>query len=296
MLMRKFKIITDSACDLSYAIINSLDVGYLGLSCDLEGKKIIEDAGQSFSYKEFYERLRNGAIPKTSQVNPMSFSKEFEKWINKDYDILYIGFSAALSGTCNSALIAKEDLLDKYPECNITIIDTKAATSGQGLLVYMAAKLKEEGKNIDEIVQYIEDSRKRLYHFFTVKDLKYLERGGRISATSAIFGRVLNINPILKVSEEGTLEFMEMVRGEKKVVKELVKNIEKNIDDVNIDSIFISHADNEEAVEYLCRLIKEKFNVKNIIVNYMGLVIGSHTGEGAIGVYFLGKERFEKKN
>lgn len=292
--MRQLKIITDSGCDLSYELINSLDIGYLGLSCDLEGRKIIEDAGQSFSYKEFYKELRNGAMSKTSQVPPMSFSEEFEKWIHEDYDILYIGFSSALSGTCNSALIAREELLEKYPECNIRIIDSKAATSGQGLLVYMAAKLKEEGRNIDEIAEFIEDSKKRLYHFFTVKDLKYLVRGGRISTTSAILGQVLNINPILKVSEEGTLEFMEMVRGDRKVLKGLVKNIEKNINDVNIDSIFISHADNDEAVQILCKLINEKFNVKNIIVNYMGLVIGSHTGYGAVGVYFLGKERTEK--
>lgn len=294
--MKKFKIITDSACDLSYEIINSLDIGYLGLSCDLEGRKIIEDAGQSLSYIEFYERLRNGAMSKTSQVPPISFSEEFEKWISKDYDILYIGFSSALSGTCNSALIAREEILEKYPECNIRIIDSKAATSGQGLLVYMAAKLKEQGKDINEIAQYVEESKERVYHFFTVKDLKYLERGGRISTTSAIFGKVLNIKPILTVSEEGTLEFMEMVRGEKKVLKQLVKNIEKNINNENIDTIFISHADNDEAVQYLCKLIKEKFNVKDIIINYMGLVVGSHTGYGAVGVYFLGKERAEKQN
>lgn len=292
--MRKIKIITDSSCDLSYEIINSLDIGYLGLECELEGKKIVEDCGQSFSYREFYKKLRNGAMPRTSQVSPINFSKEFEKWIGKDYDILYIGFSSALSGTCNSALIAREEILEIYPESKIIIIDTKAATSGQGLLVYIASRLKEEGKSIDEIAQYIEDEKRNVYHFFTVKDLKYLERGGRISTTSAILGKVLNINPILTVTEEGTLEFLEMVRGEKKVLRELVKKIEKNIDGVDIDTIFVSHADNDEAVKYLCKVIKEKFNVKDIIINYMGLVIGSHTGYGAVGVFFIGKEK-EKK-
>lgn len=293
--MRKFKLITDSGCDLSHEIINSLNIGYLGLECDLEGRKIIEDGGENLSYKNFYEKLRKGVMPKTSQINPQRFSQEFEKYISSDYDILYIAFSSALSGTYNSALIAREELLEKYPESNITIIDSKAASSGQGLLVFMAAKLKSEGKNIDEIVQYIEQNKKRLYHFFTVKDLRHLERGGRIRTTSAIVGSVLNINPVLTVNEEGALESIGKIRGEKKVLKELVKNIEKNASGINMDILFISHADNNKDVEYLCNLIKEKFNIKDIIVNYMGLAVGSHTGQGAFGIYFLGKER-EKRN
>lgn len=289
--MRKFKLITDSGCDLSYEIIDSLNVGYLGLECDLDGEKIIEDGGQSLRYKEFYEKLLKGAMPRTSQINPTRFFQEFEKYLSKDIDILYIAFSSGLSGTYNSALVAREELLEKYPEANIVIIDSKAASSGQGLLVYFAAKLKEEGKHINEIVQYVEESKKRLYHFFTVKDLRYLERGGRISSTSAMIGSMLNINPILTVSEDGFLKSMGKVRGEKKVIKELVENINKNINETNIDTIFISHADNDKAVEDLCKLIKEKFNVKEIIVNYMGLAVGSHTGQGAIGVYFLGRRK-----
>lgn len=289
--MRKFKLITDSGCDLSYEIINSLDIGYLGLECDLEGEKIIEDGGRNVDYKEFYKRLVKGAMPKTSQINPERFSQEFEKHISNNCDILYIAFSSALSGTYNSALIAREELLERYPESKIIILDSKAASSGQGLLVYMAAKLRDERKNMDEIIQFVEESKKRLYHFFTVKDLRHLERGGRISTTSAIVGSMLNISPILIVSHKGTLESVEKVRGEKKLLKELVKNIENNTDEINIDTIFISHADNDNAVKFLCSLIREKFNVKDIIVNYMGLAVGSHTGQGAIGVYFLGKER-----
>lgn len=292
--MRKFKLITDSGCDLSYEIISSLDIGYLGLECDLEGEKIIEDGGQSINYKDFYKKLSTGAMPKTSQINPERFSQEFEKYVSNNYDILYIAFSSALSGTYNSALIAREELLERYPESKIIILDSKAASSGQGLLVYMAAKLRDEKKNMDEIVQFIEESKKRLYHFFTVKDLRHLERGGRISTTSAIIGSVLNINPLLIVSEEGTLQSIGKIRGEKKVLKELVRHIDDNKNEVNINTIFISHADNDNAVEFLCGLIKEKFNVKDIIVNYMGLAVGSHTGQGAVGVYFLGKERDKK--
>lgn len=289
--MRRFKLITDSGCDLSYEIINSLNIGYLGLECDLDGRKIIEDGGQSLHYKEFYEKLLNGIMPRTSQINPTRFFREFEKYLSKNIDILYIAFSSGLSGTYNSALVAKEELLEEYPGANIVIIDSKAASSGQGVLVYFAAKLKEEGKCISEITQYIEESKKRLYHFFTVKDLRYLERGGRISSTSAIVGSMLNISPILTVTEDGFLKSIGKVRGKRKVLKELVENINKNINEVNINTVFISHADNDKAVEILSALIKEKFNVKEIIVNYMGLAVGSHTGQGAIGVYFLGKRK-----
>jgi DegV family protein with EDD domain len=287
--MRNFKIITDSGCDLSYEIVDSLDIGYLGLECDLEGNKLIEDGGRIINYKEFYEKLKNEAMPRTSQINPVRFSKEFEKYLSDDYDILYIGFSSALSGTCNSALIAKGELLERYPESNITIVDSKAASGGQGLLVYIAAKLKEEGKNICEITQYIQGIQKKLCSFFTVRDLKYLERGGRITTASAIFGKVLNINSILAVSKDGALEFVEMARGEKRVLKELVKKIEINVDGSNIGTILITHADNYNAAQYLCKVIREKFRVKDVIINYMGLAVGSHTGYGAIGIFFLGK-------
>lgn len=289
--MREFIIITDSGCDLSYQTITSLGVGYLGLQCDLDGDKLIEDGGKRLNYKEFYKKLLEGALPKTSQINPTRFIKEFEKYIYKNYDILYIAFSSALSGTYNSSLIAKDELLEKYPEANITIVDSKAASSGQGLLVYIASKLKESGRLIDEIVSIIEENKKQLYHFFTVKDLKYLERGGRITATAAIIGSMLNIYPTLTVSKQGTLEVIGKVRGEKKVIKELFNKICENSSETAIDTIFISHADNEKAVEHLCKLIREKFNVKNIIINYMGLAVGSHTGQGAIGVYFLGNYR-----
>ncbi|EKQ57016.1 MULTISPECIES: DegV family protein [unclassified Clostridium] len=289
--MRDFKIITDSGCDLSYEIINSLDIEYLGLECEIEGTRIIEDGGKILNYKNFYEKLIKGAMPKTSQITPNRFIQIFEKYISLKYDILYIALSSGLSGTFNSALTAREEILEKYPEANIKIIDSKAASSGQGLLVYTAAKLKEESKSLNEIVDYIEEYKRNLYHFFTVKDLKHLERGGRINSASAIVGSVLNITPILTVNEEGTLEVIKKIRGEKKVLKELIKYIGQNICENNLNTVFISHADNNESVEFLLCLIKEKFKVKDVIISYMGLAVGSHTGQGAVGVYFLGKRR-----
>lgn len=288
--MREFKLITDSCCDLSSEMINRYDIGYIGLVCKIEEEELIEDFGKSISYKEFYKRLSNGAMASTSQINPNRFYHEFEKYVRDGMDILYLAFSSALSGTYNSALIAKEEILDQYPGARIEIVDSKAASSGQGLLLYLAAKSKEQGKNIDEVKEEIIKNRKRLYHFFSVKDLKHLERGGRISKSTAIIGNALNIKPLLYVNENGELKSLTKVRGEKKVLKELIRKIEENIDGNEISEIFISHSDSD-LVDDLCALINEKFKVNTIITNYIGVVIGSHTGQGTIAVYFLGKEK-----
>lgn len=289
--MKKFKIITDSGCDLSYEMIKTLDLGYLGLVCDLDGENIIEDCGKSLSYSDFYDRLSKGSIPKTSQVNPNRFVDEFEKYLIDGYDILYIAFSSMLSGTYNSALIAKDELIDKYPNCNIEIIDTKSASGGHGLLVYTAVQLKLEGKTITEIVDAIEKLKKRLYCYFTVKDLKHLERGGRISSAAAMVGSILNITPILEVKNDGTLDTVGKIRGEKKAIKELINKIDENLGNEELNDIFVTHAHNHKGAEYLCQLLKEKYTPKNLEINYIGLAIGSHTGQGTVGVFFLGKER-----
>lgn len=289
--MKKFKIITDSGCDLSYETINALDLGYIGLVCDLDGDSIVEDCGKSLSYSDFYYKTSNGSIPKTSQINPNRFYNEFEKYLIDGYDILYIAFSSMLSGTYNNSLLAKEELLNKYTDCNIEIIDTKSASGGHGLLVYKAAQLKLEGKTITEIVYAIENLKNKLYCFFTVKDLKYLERGGRIGTAAAIVGSIINITPILEVKNNGTLDTIGKIRGEKKALKELINKIEESLGIEELSDIFITHAHNHKGAEYLCQLLGDKYKPKNIQINYIGLAIGSHTGQGAVGVFFLGKER-----
>lgn len=289
--MNKFKIITDSGCDLSYEIIKEYEIGYIGLICDLDDQRIIEDFGRTISYKDFYGRLSDGSMPKTSQINPNTFYDQFEKYLKEGYDIVYISLSSKLSGTYNSSLIARNELLEKYPDANITIIDSESASEGMGVLVYEAAKQKKAGKSINEIVSYVESIKNKLYCFFTVKDLKHLERGGRISSTAAMLGSILNINPILEVTHEGTLENVGKIRGEKKALKELVNKLDEHLGTSELKEVFITHADNEKAVEYIISLINEKYIPEKIHVNYMGLAIGSHTGQGAVGIFFLGAER-----
>ncbi|CAM2963181.1 DegV family protein [Hathewaya histolytica] len=292
--MNDFVIITDSGCDLSLDIVKFLNIEYMGLVCDLNGKEIIEDCGASLSYKDFYRAIREGASPTTSQINSFRFYTEFEKHVKDNNKVLYIAFSSALSGTYNSAVMAREDILEKYPDADISIVDTRGASSGQGLLVYKAAKLREEGKSKEEIVKWLETNKNRVCHYFTVDDLKHLKRGGRISAVSANIGGLLNIKPVMYINDEGKLIPFYKARGHKQALKKLFENLEAHLSDDSLEEIFIAHSDNLKGAEELANMIKEKYNVKNIIINYIGLAIGSHTGVGTVALYFLGTHKEPK--
>lgn len=292
--MNDFVIITDSGCDLSLELVKSLNVKYIGLVCNLNEREIIEDFGRGLSYREFYDEIRKGASPSTSQINSFRFCIEFEKYVKENVDILYISLSSALSGTYNSAIIAREQILEKYPNASISIFDSKAASSGQGFLVYKAAKLREMGKSKEYIVKWLEENHNRLCHYFTVDDLQHLKRGGRVSALSAGIGSLLNIKPVLYVDEEGRLIPFYKARGKKQALRKLFENLETHLTEDTLEDIFISHSDNLEAAESLANMIKEKYKVKNIVINYIGLVIGSHTGAGTVALYFLGTHKAPK--
>ena len=285
--MRKLKIITDSGCDLSLEIIEKLNIGYLGLVCNVNNQEIIEDCGQTLSYNTFYDLIQNGEFPVTGQITPFRFYNEFENYIKEGFDIIYIAFSSALSGTCNSSYIAKAELLESYPDAKITIIDSKTACSAQGLLVYQAAKLCEAGKNIDEVEQFINENHPKLNVFFYVKDLKHLEKGGRISPSAVKLGTMLNIKPLLTIDEAGSIQPVAKIRGEKKMFNEFVKMLEKHNLQTDNATIFVNHADDLESAKKLTSIIKEKYPTVDIQVNYVGLAIGSHTGKGALTMGFF---------
>lgn len=289
--MREYKIFTDSGCDLSYDTIEKLGVGYLGLTCTIDNKEFEDDGGKTLPYNEFYKLIREGAEAKTSQVPPKRFIEEFEKTLKEGKDIFYIAFSSGLSGTYNSSLIAKEELLKSYPDRKIVIIDTKAASSGEGFLVYLACEYKEKGATLEEMEEYIKSCSKRLYHYFTVKDLKHLQKGGRISKFESTLGTMLDIRPVLTVDNEGKLKAIGKCRGNKRVLKELALKIKKDGDEESLNRVFISHSNDLEAVEELIAIFKSMNENIEIVVNYVGIVIGSHTGEGCLAFFFLGKER-----
>lgn len=290
--MSNFILFADSTCDLSKEIIDKLDIKYIGLSCTLKGKTYIEDCGQTLSYKEFYRILREeNEMPTTSQINAYTFKESFEPYVKENTPILYIAFSSALSGTYNSSLIAKEELLEEYPNADITIIDTKSASSGLGLLVYYAGIMRQEGKSKEEIVTWIEENISKVCHFFTVDSLDHLKRGGRISSTAAAVGGLLQLKPVLYTNDNGELKNFAKVKGRKKAIKALYEKFTDHVVDSEENIVFISHGDCLDDAESLANMIRENHTVKDIIFNYVGSTIGCHTGAGVLTCFFLGSRR-----
>lgn len=285
-------IIADSCSDLpeSYIAENKF-ISYLSLIYEISGEENLDDFGKSISYSEFYKRLREGETSKTSQINVQRFYDEFKKDVENNKTVIYIGFSSVLSGCVNSANVAREQILEDYKEADITVIDSKSASLGCGLLVYYASEMLKAGAKNEEIIKWIEENKLKLNHWFTVEDLNHLKRGGRISSTAAIVGTLLNIKPVLKVDDEGRLIPDHKAKGRKKSLKNLVEELDSRIVNEEAQVIAISHGDSLEDAEYVKKLILEKHKVKDIIINYVGPVIGSHSGPGTIALFFLGNKR-----
>lgn len=290
--MKNYVIVTESTTDLPADLVNELGITIIPMVFGFDNESYLNyPDNREMDIHKFYERVKNGEKSTTTLVNSKSFEEYFEPILKSGEDILYIGLSSGLSGTHSAALIASEELKEKYPDSKIVCFDTLAASMGEGLLVYYAAKLKQEGQNIDQVSQWLLDNRLNLCQWFTVDDLNHLKRGGRISAMSATIGSALNVKPILHVDNEGHLIAVHNVRGRKKSMNSLLEHMEELCIDPEEHTVFISHADCLEDTEHLANLIKEKLHVKEVILNFMGPVIGSHTGQGAIALFFIGKHR-----
>ena len=287
--MNNFVIYTDSACDLKPDVLKSLNVECIQLSFrfDNEDKDYLNN---EMDINTFYKRMKNGETAKTSAINPETFSHRFEELLSEGRDILYIGFSSGLSTTFNSARIAADELKAKYPERKIICVDSLCASAGQGMLVYLAAKKRDLGADLETVAEYIEGIKLNLCHWFTVDDLVYLKRGGRISPTVAIVGGILGIKPILHVDNEGKLVNVSKVRGRKASLNALLDKYGELAENKQ-GTVFISNADCHEDVSYLKTQFKERYNAEIEIVTDIGPVIGAHSGPGTMAVFFLGKER-----
>jgi len=288
--MENFKIITDSCCDLTPTLVEELDLDVVELSVlinDIVYVNYLDE--REISFKDYYELLRNGSLGKTSAPNVFDFTNAMEPYLKEGRDVLYLGFSSGLSATYNSSVIAVEELQEKYPERKIITIDTLCASMGQGLIVYLAAKKKAEGASIEEVAEYVENIKLNIAHWFTVDDLNHLKRGGRVSAVAATFGTILNIKPVLHVDNEGRLVPVEKVRGRKASINGLLKVIKETITDKSV--AFISHGDCYDEAKYLADKIAEEVGVEDIKINFIGPVIGTHSGPGTIALFFVGTER-----
>ncbi len=290
--MNDYVIMTDSCCDLPDRLAKELGLSILPLTVMLDGKLYRNYLDErEISSQAFYSQLRAGKSASTSAVNVEEFSREMEWILHEGKDILYLGFSSGLSATYQTAVIAAEELREKYPGQQVLTVDTLAASMGQGLLVYLAAQEKARGRSIEQVRDFVEQNRLRLVHDFTVDDLNHLKRGGRISTAAAILGSTLNIKPILHVDDEGHLVPKSKVRGRKQAIQKLIDQLAESDVAPAEQSIFISHGDCLEEAEQLAAQIRARFAVKEIVISYVGPVIGAHSGPGTLALFYLAQKR-----
>ena len=287
--MSTYQIITDSGCDLPADMLASLNLTMVSLTLNFRGEAL--DDSVTDDIKTMYAALRAGEAATTSAVNPDRWEKAMEPALQAGQDILVLGFSSGLSTTYQSAVIAADELKERYPERKINVVDTRSASLGQGLLVWYACRKRDEGMDLDAVTAWVEDARFHLCHWFTVDDLMYLKRGGRISAATAIVGTMLKIKPVLHMDDEGHLINMFKVRGRKASIEAIADKVAELGGDYDNSTMFICHGDCIEDAKYLESLVKERYGVKNVFIGYTGAVIGSHSGPGTLALFFLGKQR-----
>ena len=286
--MNNYVIYTDSSCDLSQEMLDARGVYYSSLTFRFdEGDK--EYANNEMPISEFYQRMREGGVAKTSAVNSESFAMEFKKLLDKGLDILYIGFSSGLSTTYNSARLAAEQLRSEYPDRKIITVDTLAASAGIALLIDMVIAKKNSGATIEEAAKYAEDMKLKICHWFTVDDLVYLKRGGRVSPTAAFFGNMLGIKPVLHVDNEGHLTNVSKSRGRHASILALAERLGKTAEAGS--KVYISHGSCIDDAKKLASVIEEKYGFKVQLITDVGPVIGAHSGPGTLALFFVASER-----
>ncbi len=287
-----FKLITDNTADLPMSYMEENHIGLFTLPCTIDG--VTYDENNSLDSKVFFDKMRNGSMPTTSQLNPEQAKIRLEEYIAEGYkEILYLAFSSGLSGTYNSARIAAEEIMSEHSEVNIQVVDTLCASLGEGLLVYLTVEEMKKGKSMEEVISFVQETIPHVIHVFTVDDLNHLHRGGRVSKATAVIGTLANIKPILHVDDEGHLTALTKARGRKKSLTTLVDIMEKSMGSYKEkNGIFmIAHGDCEEDARFLADAITKKFGIEDCIINPLGATIGAHTGPGLIALFFLGDAR-----
>lgn len=290
--MNNYILLTDSSCDLPAGMAEELGIGVLPLAVNLNGKDFRNYLDErEISHTEFYAALRNGGSASTSAVNPGEFVEFMTPYLKEGRDILYLAFDSALSSTYQNGAIAAKELQDKFPERKIYVVDTLCASMGQGLIVYLTAKKVLEGASIEEARDFARKTAPRVVHWFTVDDLYFLKRGGRVSVATAAVGTLLNIKPVLHVDDEGRLINMSKARGRKPAIRAIYDKCAQTGDDIAHQHVFISHGDCPEDAEYLRDLIVENLRPLDVTISPIGPVIGAHSGPNTLAVFFLGDVR-----
>lgn len=290
--MSNYKIITDSSCDLTQELVDALELHVAPLAVNFQGKEFRNYPDhRELDVRQFYAGLRTGERTSTSAANPASWREIAEPFVKNGEDVLILAFSSGLSTTCNAAGIAAEELMEQYPERKVLVVDTLCASLGQGLLCWHVAKLRQNGASLEEARDWAEANKLNLVHWFTVDDLHFLKRGGRISGATAVVGSLLQIKPVMHVDDEGHLVAVSKARGRKASIHAMADKIGETAFEPAAQTMFISHGDCIDDAQYLADLIKEKYHVPEVIINHVGPVIGSHSGPGTLALFFLGSKR-----
>ena len=289
--MSEYVILTESSCDLSPELVTEADVEVLPLSFTIDGKNYphYPDA-RAYPIKDFYQRMREGAVAVTAAANVVELTEGMEKHLRQGRDVLFLCFSSGLSSTRDACAIAAEDLRERYPDRKIYTVDTLAASGGQGLLVLLAGRKRKAGATIEDVRDFAEETKFHVGHWFTVDDLVYLKRGGRVSSAAAVVGTMLNIKPVLHVDNEGHLIPMEKVRGRKAAIQALFRHMQETaLPDQ--ETVLINHADCLSEAQALAEQIRSAFHPGEVLIADLGPIIGAHTGPGLVTLFFLAEHR-----
>lgn len=290
--MHNYQIMTDSSCDLPQALADQLQLQIVPLTVNYQGREYLNYLDhRELDVETFYSGLRAGEQTSTAAVNPNAWRDAAEPHLQNGKDVLILAFSSGLSTTCNAACIAAQELQEEYPDRKVLVVDTLCASLGQGLLCYHVAKAKEQGASIEEAQALAEEKKLQLCHWFTVDDLMFLKRGGRISGATAVLGSLLQIKPVLHVDNDGHLISVSKARGRKAAIQALAAKVGETAFDPASQPMFISHGSCLEDARYLASILKETYDVPEVIVNHVGPVIGSHSGPGTLALFFLGSQR-----
>lgn len=287
--MRDYIITVNSTVDTGKEWLEERNVPVIPLKYTIDGQEYTDMYG--LSDKEFFQKLREGKMSVTSQINPEEAKEMLEPYVKEGKNVLHLAFSSALSGTCNSMKIAAEELQEEYPEAKVIVVDTLCACMGEAMLLYYALKQKEAGKTIEEVAQWAEENKLHVCHNVTVDDLFHLHRGGRVSKTAAVLGTMVKVKPIIHMDDNGALQVIGKERGRKKSLHKIVDMAVERSEGWDNEIIMITHGDCLEDAEYVAKLVREKMGIENVFIHNIGTVIGSHTGPGVVATFCMGNKR-----
>ncbi|MBC8537153.1 DegV family protein [Feifania hominis] len=286
-----YKIMTETNSDLPFSYFQEHDISPLRMNFILDGVTYYEGPDCGMSTREFYDRLRGGILPTTAVANTAEMDAVMEPVLAAGYDLLYVAFSSGLSGIYNTAMLAAMELREKYPERRLIIVDSLSASLGEGLLVDFAVRNRDAGMSIEDNAAWLEANKRRVYHAFTVTDLFHLQRGGRLSKGTAIMGSMLGIKPMLSFDNEGKLVPIGKCRGRQASIEALVQTAIDRGENLKDQRVFLVHGDCEEDANTLAQLLRERAGVRDVFINTVGTVLGTHAGAGVLAVFFMADHR-----